>query len=123
MVGRYKKISDPEGNEVDFGRSMSESAYMEKLDGRNPLFKYYKYCFTIRGSALSVKFVNWMSQNFGPSMNYGMAKHYVKNGLSLDNVPWVYQNDSKSYWHHTQLYFNEDCEILIRLNFRIGVTP
>lgn len=122
MANRYKKITDPDGNEIDYHRTMSQSAYIEKLDGRNPLFKYYKYRFTIRGAVLSTKFSNWMNQNFGPSMNYGLAKHYIKNNQSLDNTPWVYQHDTSTYWHHTQIYFNKECEVLIRLNFTQGNT-
>jgi hypothetical protein len=123
MISRYKKITDPDGNEVDPRYTMREGAYIEKLDGRNPLYKYYKYRFSLRGVETSAKFVKWMTQNFGPSMSYSMAKHYVKCGLTLDDVPWVHQNDSKSYWHYNQLYFNQGCEVLIRLNFRIGATP
>jgi hypothetical protein len=122
MVGRFKKISDPDGNDIDHFRTMSESAFIERLDGRNPLFKYYKHRFTIRGNELSAKFVRWMTSNFGPSMGYGLAKHYVKCNQSLDDTPWVYQHDASTYWHHTQIYFNRDCEVLIRLNFMQGNT-
>jgi hypothetical protein len=121
-MARYKKITDPDGIEINYQHIMSESAYIEKLDGRNPLFKYYKYRFSIRGAELSAKFVRWMNQNFGQSISHGMAKHYIKNNQSLDNAPWVYQYDSSRYWHHTQIYFNKDCEVLIRLNFTQGQT-
>ena len=122
MANRYKKITDPDRNEIDYHRTMAQSAYIEKLDGRNPLFKYYKHRFTIRGHELSAKFVNWMNQNFGPNMSYGLAKHYLKCNQSLDDTPWVYQHDPSKYWHHTHIYFNKECEVLIRLNFTQGTT-
>ena len=121
MASRFTKIKDPAGNEVNLYQT-SHSAFIERLDGRNPLYKYYKYRFCIRGGELSTKFLVWMRENFGPSMGYGLAKHYIKCNQSLDNVPWVQQNNTKTYWHDCQIYFNQDCEVLVRLKFMQGAT-
>lgn len=125
MANRFEPITDPEGNVINPSRairSIQHSAYIEKLDGRNPLYKYYKYRLSIRGGDLTTRFLRWMADNFGPSMGYGLAKHYVNCNSSLENVPWVLQNDTGSYWSHCHIYFNQDCEVLIRLNFMQGST-
>lgn len=122
MANRFKKINDPDGNEIDFYQERYRSAYIEKLDGRNPLFKYYKYRFCITGGDLSTKFLRWMHENFGPSTSHGLAIHYVKCNVNLDTVPWVHQINDKSYRHRCQIYFNKDCEVLIRLKFTNGAT-
>jgi len=120
MANRYKKITDPDGNHIDTF-STREQAFLEKLDGRNPLYKHYKYRFTVSGKELPSKFLNWMVNNFGPPTSYGMAKHYVKCGQGLENVPWVHYNE-RSYWNQHHIYFNQDCEVLVRLNFMGGQT-
>ena len=122
MPNRFKSITDPEGNAIDAYRTFHSSAYIEKLDGRNPLYKYYKYRFSIRGGELCTKFLRWMSDNFGPSMGYSLARHNVKCNVSLDTVPWVIQNETRSYYSHCHIYFNKECEVLVRLNFMQGST-
>lgn len=122
MANRFKPITDPEGNSTGISGIFSSSAYIEKLDGRNPLYKHYKYRFSIRGSDLSTKFLRWMCDNFGPSMNYGLARHYAKCNVRLDDVPWVLQRETKSYYSNCHIYFNKNCEVLIRLNFMQGST-
>jgi len=118
MSTRYQKIVDTDGNDIGF--DIAEGAYLEKLDGRNPLFKYYKYRFYIRGHKMSSKFLAWMRENFGSSMSYNLAKHNVKCNVNLENVPWVHQVDINSYHHYNYIYFNKDCEVLIRLKFMSG---
>lgn len=122
MANRFKSITDPEGNAIDAYRTFYSSAYIEKLDGRNPLYKYYKYRFSVRGGDLSTKFLRWMYDNFGPSMGYSLARHNVKCNVSLDIVPWVIQNETRSYYSHCHIYFNKECEVLVRLNFMQGST-
>jgi hypothetical protein len=121
MANRFKSITDPEGNTIDTYRSQS-SAYIEKLDGRNPLYKHYKYRFSIRSVELTTKFLKWMNDNFGPSMNHSLARHNVKCNVSLDAVPWVLQTETRSYYSDCHIYFNKECEVLIRLNFMQGST-
>lgn len=115
---RYQSVLDPDGNEIPY--ALKEGAHIEKLDGRNPLFKYYKYRFYIRGPRMSLKFLAWMRENFGSSMSYNLAKHNVKCKVSLENVPWVHQVDINNYHHYNYIYFNKDCETLIRLKFMPG---
>ena len=120
MANRFKSITDPDGNIIDPLHSRFNCAFIERLDGRNPLFKYYKYRFAIRGSAIRGKFITWMYTNFDKSMDYGTAKHYAKCGIQLDDVKWVLHYDDKNYYHY--IYFNKECEVLIRLNFMQGQT-
>jgi hypothetical protein len=119
MAKRFKSITDPDGLTID-PLSYINSAAIERLDGRNPLFKYYKYRFAIRGIAIRGKFTTWMYTNFGNSMNHGTAMHYAKCGVSLDDVKWVLHYDARSYYNY--IYFNKECEVLIRLNFMQGQT-
>lgn len=119
-MGRYKTITDPDGNVIDPSLNHFNCAYIERLDGRNPLFKYYKYRFAIRGVLVRYKFATWMRNNFGDGMRYGTARHYAKFGVSLNDVKWVEHYDAKNYYNY--LYFNKECEVLIRLTFMQGST-
>ena len=120
MANRFKSITDPDGNIIDPLHSHFNCAFIERLDGRNPLFKYYKYRFAIRGSAIRSKFITWMYTNFGNNMSYSTARHYAKCGIQLDDVKWVLHYDAKNYYNY--IYFNKECEVLVRLNFMQGST-
>lgn len=119
-MSRYTFITDPDGNTIK--PYQTDTAYLEKLDRRNPLYKYYKYRFEIYGANLPSKFIDWMVKNFSTCIDYGVAKHRVKYGENLDNVPWAMHIDNKSYYKKTYIYFNQDCEVLIRLTFIKGTT-
>lgn len=119
-ISRYQRINDPDGNELDRYNPPYNSALIEKLDGRNPLFKKFKYRFTLRGRDVCQSFVKWMTENFGAHTSYGHAKTQLKFGGNIDNVRWVLNQEITNYYYGYHIYFDKECEVLIRLKFMNG---
>lgn len=122
MNKRYKKISKPDGTLVDTMSRPYCHAYIEKIDGRCPINKYYRYRFWLRGSDICSSFNRWMLETFGPSVCYYDARQNVRLNVSLENVKWVLDYNDKSYTDSSYIYFNKECETLIFLKFLGGAT-
>lgn len=122
VIKRYQRISDPNGNEINWALTPLSHASIERLDNRTRLKKFhgFNYRFSILGSHLGPMFHRWMYETFGDGMSMHSARAHMKLNVSLANVKWIYEtSEAKDYSTYTvtYIYFNQECEPLIFLKF------
>ncbi len=120
MVGRYRKISRPDQEHADPFYTLGEGSYIERLDGRNPLYKHFKFRIHVYGRQSCDSFLLWANETFGPCTNYNLTKLYVQRNQDISNVKWVLQTVGNGIRPSYNFYFNKEAEVMIRLKFTEG---
>ena len=92
-------------------------AYIEKLDGRNPLFPLYKHRIFTCGQEVNSAFRKFMDQSFGDPLRYHTAKSLLSENKLSGNT-WVLDWMDDTYYEKAHFYFSDEMAPLIFLKFK-----